>query len=195
MKKSTTIGTIVFLVIIVGVVGVFAYLSGKSRNRDTDASMTEVQQVLSRDLQNNYPPTVKEVVKYYAEIQKCFYNEKCTDEDIEQLGLKARELYDADLLEINDENDNLLQLKAEVSSFREQERKILSASVASSANVDTFTEDGFEFARIYCTYSVMQKGKSGYVRMVYLLRRDENRRWKIYGWEPAENVDVGGAEE
>lgn len=195
MKKSTTIGTIVFLVIIVGVVGVFAYLSGKSRNRDTDASMTEVQQVLSRDLQNNYPPTVKEVVKYYAEIQKCFYNEKCTDEEIEQLGLKARELYDAELLEINDEADNLLQLKAEVSSFREQEKKILSTSVASSANVDTFTEDGFEFARIYCTYSVMEKGKSGYVRMVYLLRRDENRRWKIYGWESAEKVDLEGAEE
>lgn len=195
MKKSTTIGTIVFLVIIVGVVGVFAYLSGKTRNRDTDEDLSEVQRVLSRDLQNNYPPTVKEVIKYFAEIQKCFYNEKCTDEQIEELGLKARELYDAELLEINDEANNLLQLKAEVGAFREEERKILSASVASSANVDTFTEDGFEFARIYCTYSVMEKGKSGYMRMVYLLRRDENRRWKIYGWEAAENVNLQGAEE
>ena len=41
MKKSTTIGTIVFLGIIVGIVGLYAFLSGKSRNRDMDVSMTE----------------------------------------------------------------------------------------------------------------------------------------------------------
>ncbi len=190
MKKSTTIGTIVFLGIIVGIVGLYAFLSGKSRNRDMDVSMTEVQRVLSRDLQNNYPPTVKEVVKFFAEIQKCIYNEECTEEDIEQLGRKTRELYDAELLEANSEADNLLLLKAEVAAFREEERKILSATVASSANVDTFSQDGYEFARIYCTYTVMEKGKSGMERMVYLLRRDENRRWKIYGWDRAENVSL-----
>lgn len=190
MKKSTTIGTIVFLGIIVGIVGLYAFLSGKSRDRNMDVSMTEVQRILSRDLQNNYPPTVKEVVKFFAEIQKCIYNEECTEEDIEQLGRKVRELYDAELLEANDEADNLLLLKAEVAAFREEERRILSATVASSANVDTFKEDGYEFARIYCTYTVMEKGKSGMERMVYLLRRDENRRWKIYGWDRAENVSL-----
>ena len=195
MKKSTTIGAIVTLAIIVGIVGLFAFLSGRARTREDDAAMTEAQRVLSRDLQNNYPPTVKEVIKYFTEIQKCFYNEECTDEDVEQLGLKARELYDAELLEINDEINNLLQLKAEVSSFREDERKILSVTVASSANVDTFTENGYEFARIYCTYSMMEKGKSAYMRMVYLLRRDENRRWKIYGWDLADNVNPHDIEE
>ena len=172
MKKSTTIGAIVFLGIIIGIVGLYAFLSGKSRDRNMDVSMTEVQRVLSRDLQNNYPPTVKEVVKFFAEIQKCIYNEECTEE------------------EANSEADNLLLLKAEVAAFREEERKILSATVASSANVDTFSQDGYEFARIYCTYTVMEKGKSGMERMVYLLRRDENRRWKIYGWDRAENVSL-----
>ena len=94
------------------------------------------------------------------------------------------------MLEANSEADNLLLLKAEVAAFREEERKILSATVASSANVDTFSQDGYEFARIYCTYTVMEKGKSGMERMVYLLRRDENRRWKIYGWDRAENVSL-----
>ena len=82
MKKSTTIGAIVFLGIIIGIVGLYAFLSGKSRDRNMDVSMTEVQRVLSRDLQNNYPPTVKEVVKFFAEIQTCIYNEECTEEDI-----------------------------------------------------------------------------------------------------------------
>lgn len=195
MKKNTTITAIVILVIIVGIVGGFAYLSGKSRDREDEATATNVQKVLWKDLQNDYPQTVREVVRYYTEIQKCIYNEECTEEEIEQLGLKERELYDEELLANNDEAGNLLLLKAEVSTFRDEERKILSTSVASSTNVDTFTEDGYEFARIYCTYSMMEKGKSSYVRMVYLLRRDENRHWKIYGWDLADNVNPQDAEE
>ena len=189
MKKSTTRTFVFILVVIVGVVGYFAYLSGKSRDAAKDAAMTATQIVLSRDLQNNYPPTVKEVVKYYADIQKCFYTEGCTEEEVEQLGMKARELYDADLLAINDVTSNLLQLKVEVDTFQKDGRQITAASVASSANVDTFTEDGYEFARIHCTYTVLDGGQSSLVDTVYLLRRDENRRWKIYGWDLAANVD------
>ena len=151
--------------------------------------MRAVQLVLSRDLENNYPPTVKEVMKYYTDIQKCLYAEECADEEIEQLGMKARALYDDELLAANDVTVHLLQLKSEITSFQEDSKKITAVSVASSANVDTFSQDGYEFARIYCTYTVMEKGKSGMERMVYLLRRDENRRWKIYGWDLAANVD------
>lgn len=189
MKKSTTRTFLFILVVIVGVVSLFAYLSGKSRDAAKEASMTATQIALSRDLQNNYPPTVKEVVKYYTDIEKCFYAEDCTEEELEQLAMKARELYDADLLAINDVTSNLLQLKAEVDSFKEDSRQITAASVASSANVDTFTEDGYEFARIHCIYTVLEGGKSNLVDTVYLLRRDENRRWKIYGWDLAENVN------
>lgn len=189
--KSTTGIALFFLFVVVIVVGYFAYLSGRSRDLETDAVMTAVQNVLSRNLQNNYPPTVKEVVKYYTEIQRCCYTEGCKEEEIEQLGRKARELYDADLLSINEENVNLQQLKADIAEFQKQGRQMIAVSVASSANVDTFTEDGYEFARIYCMYTVLENGQSNLVNMVYLLRRDENRRWKIYGWDLAQNVNPG----
>ena len=189
MKKSTTRITLILLVLVVGVVGYYAYLSGKSRDRASEAAMTQVQIVLSRDLKNDYPPTVKEVVKYYTEIQKCLYGGECSEEEVEQLGLRERELYDEELLAANDENSNLLQLKAEVGSFQEDSRKMTSVSVSSSANVDTFSEDGWEFARIYCTYTILEGGRSNQVNTVYLLRRDENRRWKIYGWDLAQNVN------
>ena len=190
MKKSTVIKTCSILAVIVGVLCAYAYLSQKSRDSSSDAAMTAVQIVLSRDLQNNYPPTVKEVIKYYTEIEKCFYDEGCTEEEIEQLGRKARELYDEELLENNEEGRNLAQLKADIAAFHANGQKINSIAIAASTNVDTFTEDGSEFARIYCSYSILEKGKSTYSTMVYLLRRDENRRWKIYGWDLAENVNV-----
>lgn len=191
MKKSTTRMMLFFLVVIVGVVGYFAYLSGRSRDAAKEAAMTAAQLVLSRDLENNYPPTVKEVMKYYVDIQKCLYAEECAEEEVEQLGMKARALFDDELLAANDVTSHLLQLKAEITSFQEDSKKITAASVASSANVDTFTEDGYDFARIHCMYTVVADGQSNLVDMVYLLRRDGNRRWKIYGWDLAQNVNPG----
>ena len=191
MKKITIKTTLIFLVLIIGVVAYFAYLATKSRDRDQEADMRAVQLVLSRDLENNYPPTVKEVMKYYTDIQKCLYAEECADEEIEQLGMKARALYDDELLAANDVTVHLLQLKSEITSFQEDSKKITAVSVASSANVDTFTEDGYEFARIHCMYTILADGQSSLVDMVYLLRRGEDRRWKIYGWDLAQNVNPG----
>lgn len=188
-SKNTTKVAIIFLVLIVAVVAYFAYLSNKSRGAEDEAAMTAVKLVLSRDLENNYPPTVKEVMKYYADIQKCLYSQECLDEEAEQLGMKARALFDDELLAANDVSNHLLALKSEITSFQDDSRQITAASVASSANVDTFTEDGYEFARIHCTYTVLDGGQSSLVDTVYLLRRDENRRWKIYGWDLAANVD------
>ena len=189
MKKSTVRIIVIFLIIIICIIGYYTYLSGRRRDTAGEAKMTTVQLVLSRDLENDYPPTVKEVIKYYADIQKCFYNEECTDEEVEQLGRKARELYDDELLSINEESANLLQLKADIASFKSDKKQIGSVAVASSVNVDTFQEDGYDFARIQCTYSLIEDGQSSMSSTIYLLRRDENRRWKIYGWDLAKNVN------
>ena len=190
MKKNTTKVTIIIMFVLVAVVGVYAFLQGKIRSENNDSVMTAVQKVLYRDMSIDYPATVKEVIKYYVEIQKCFYSDSTTTEELEQLGMRARELYDADLLAINGEDNYLINLKADVDEFKGKKRVITSATVASSVNVDTFEEDGYEFARIGCNYSITEGSNSKIVRIVYLLRRDENRRWKIYGWDNAENVHV-----
>ncbi len=189
MKKSTTRISIILMVVVVGVVGYYAYLAGRHTDAVNEAVMTTTQLVLSRDLENDYPPTVKEVIKYYIEIQKCFYNEECTDDEVEQLGMQARALYDAELLEKNEVGTYLINLQKEIAEFKEKKRTMTSAAVASSANVDFFTADGYDFARIHCGYNVMESGVSNAVKMVYLLRRDEDRKWKIYGWDLAENVN------
>lgn len=191
MKKSTTRMALMVVIFIIGIVGYYAYLSGRHKNNSGDeAKMTAVQLVLSRDLKNDYPATVKEVVKYYAEIQKCYYGMECTNEEIEQLGIQARLLFDEELLAANELDSYLVQLAADIVSFKQSKRVMTSAAVASSANVDFFTEDGHEFARIHCGYTVMENNQSKAVKMVYLLRRDADRKWKIYGWDLAENVKL-----
>lgn len=190
MKKVTVVVTVVLMIVVVGVVGVFAYLSGRDRDEKDEATLSNVEKVLNRDLNIDYPATVKEVVKYYSEIVRLFYAEDTTEEEVEKLGMKARELFDSELLENNETQFYLMSLKADVQDFNESRRFITNVVVASSVNVDTFQEDGYEFARISCGYNITEKGVTNQVIIIYLLRRDENRRWKIYGWEDARNVNV-----
>ena len=191
MKKKTTIIVICLFAVVIGVVCLYAYLSTKQRNAMADAKLSEVEMILSRDLSKDYPPTVKQVLSYFTEIQKCLYNEDCTEEEIEQLGMQARLLFDKELQDNNEVATYLIRLKSEVNAFREASYRIYRISIASSNNVETFKEDGYEFARISSTYYVSDKGRTGYQDVVYLMRRDENRQWKIYGWDRAVNVNMG----
>ena len=189
-NKNTRIAIIVVLVII-AVVGYYAYLSNRSRTQKDEAKLSAVQTVLSKSLEFDYPPTPKEVMKYYNEIVKCFYNEECTEEEIEALGNKARELYDEELLANNEQEVYMINLKADIQDYKDNNRRITSTSVASSANVDYFSEDGYDFARIMCGYSIMENGVNVSSGQVYLLRKDEDKHWKIYGWESIEEYNKG----
>ncbi len=190
MKKSTTKITVIIICLAALLVGFYAYISGRSRESKEKAAMTAIQTALSRNLENDYPSTPKEVLKYYNNILKCFYNEECTDEEIEQLGNKARELYDDELLEQNQQELYMMRLREDIDTYKEKKRRITSASVAASTSVDFFTEDDFEFARIHCGYNIMEAGRNNSMELVYLLRKDDNKRWKIYGWDSEENVNV-----
>lgn len=92
--------TVFLIFLIVLVVGYYSYLSGKSRTEQQEAIMSEVDTALSRDLTNNYPATPKEVIRYYNDLIKCFYNEDCTTEELQELGRKSLQLFDEELRQI-----------------------------------------------------------------------------------------------
>ena len=85
-----------------------------------------------------------------------------------------------------------ISLKEDVQSYKDAKRKVTNAGVASSTNVDYYTRDGYSFARLLCTYNVNENGTSETQRIVYLLRKDSEKRWKIYGWDFEANVDLNG---
>lgn len=192
LKPRTTRVTIIITILILAVVAYYAYLSNKSKEERASASMTVVEETLSRDLNNNYPPTPKEVIKYYNDITKCLYNEVCTDDEIERLGMKNRGLFDQDLLNANELGTYLFQLKSEVTDHKDKKITIINVALASSTNVDYYTRDGYSFARLTCTYTMNENGTNSATQIVYLLRKDSNKQWKIYGWDYAENVDLNG---
>lgn len=192
--KMTTQVTIVVMILIVIVVGYYCYLVNRSNRADAEKAPTTVENVLLRDLEHDYPPTPKEVIRYYNSIIKCFYNEECSREEIEALALKARGLYDQELLEHNEWDTYIFNLGAEIQDFQEQKRKISNVSLASSTDVDEFTQDGYKFARIRCGYNILQGRESSSSVHVYLLRKDKDNHWKIYGWELADNLEENSAD-
>ena len=189
MKRFRTPRGAFFLLLAVCCVLLAYYLMNlkaeKSKPEDY-VKLTKVQEVLSRDLKNNYPQTPKEVIKYYSELTKCFYNETYTEEELHDLAMKAMELYDHDLAANKTEEEYLRDLKSEIQVFKDNGYSISSYSTSSSTDVFYFQDDGFDFARLYATYNVRIGTVMQPIEEIFLLRMDLEGHWKIYGWDTAE---------
>lgn len=181
-------GAIILVVLAAMLLAYYFYLSNHSKAVQAGAAedtITPVQNVLLRNLESNYPPTPKEVVKYYSELTQCFYNEELTDKEIEQLAARAKELYDDELNENNEDGQYLMDLREDIENFNSQSIRISSYALPASTDVDYFTEGDRECARIYCTYCIRQDSHMSYSREIFVLRKDDDGRWKILGWDLA----------
>lgn len=185
-----TKGVILLIVMIGLIVGYYFYLSNRpiTENAEEDVLVSAVQEILLRDMEKNYPPSPKEVVKYYSLITQCFYNDKLTDEELNALAFRAQELYDTELIANKTQEQYLIDLRADIDKFTKDELKISSFTTSASTDVEYFSESGYEWARLYCTYSVRQRTSMLSTTEVFLLRKDDAGHWKIYGWDLAENV-------
>lgn len=182
-------GIIIAAILIIAVVAYYFYLSNKAtpvKEETEPVILSEVQKVLLVDLEKNYPQSPKEVVKYFCEISSCFYNEEYSEEELQQLASKIREIYDDELVAKQTDEQYLDRLKIDIEEYKTQERTIANYSPSSSIDVETFSEDGFEWARLYCFFSIKQKGILYNVNTQFLLRKDKDGHYKIYGWKNVE---------
>lgn len=185
MKKSGIVKIVIIGVVLAAlVVGYFYYLSSKGKESDEEVvESTAVQAVLMRDLDKSYPPTPKEVVKYFNEISKCFYNEKYTESELYDLAIKIQGIYDDELVANKSEEQYLKDLKSDIDDMKNQDRSISSYELSASTDVEEFVENGYSCARLYCTYNIRQGTKMISSRVVFILRKDDNGHWKILGWD------------
>lgn len=176
-------GLILAAIMILLVVGYYAHLVNKTAgNKDEVVQMTATQEVLSRNLEKNYPPSPKEVLKYYSELTMSLYNEEHDNEEVIALAKKARELYDDELLANQTEEQYIRMLAEDIDEYKEDKKTISSYSTSSSVDVEEYARDGFDWAKLSCVYTIRKETRLASTQEDFLLRKDAAGHWKIYGW-------------
>lgn len=181
-------GILIGLVLIALVVGYYFYLSNrkpKEAVEDTGTTVSAVQKLLLKNIDDDYPPTPREVLKLYSDITVCFYSEDYTDEELTQLALQIEKLYDEELIANNTPDQYQKNLRWDIKTMKDKNLRVTSYSVASATDVDYFDAGGRSWARLSCTYTIRSGKEAGLAREIFLLRKDDMGHWKIYGWEAA----------
>lgn len=182
-----TKGFLILVLLIAIVIGYYFYLSNREvEKKEMDVTVSLYDEVMMRDLEKNYPPTPKEVIKYYSLITQCFYNQDLSKEQLASLAEKSMALYDEELSANNTKDDYIVNLEGDIADFAGKNIKISTYSVSASTDVEYFTDDGYEWAKLYCMYSMRQGSEMFGVQEAFLLRKDDAGHYKIYGWQLAE---------
>ncbi len=198
MKNSRKILVLVIVVLFVSaILGLFIFMNNKPQNGSVqdEVVISNVDNVVLRNLEINYPPTPKEVLKYYSEITMCFYEENLSEEDLVRLAQTARKLYDAELCADVTEEEYLASLREDILEFNSLGIVVSGYTVSASTDVEEFVVDGRECARLYVTYRLRQGTEYIYSNEVFILRKDEDGHWKILGWELLEEEEVESLQE
>lgn len=180
MKKNS-LKTIIVIVVCAGLcLGYYYYLT--QRDTGKEKAMTEVEMIISKDLENSYPKTAREVVKFYNRILKCYYSQEYTQEQLEQMTEQARLLMDEELKEINPQDMYLKAVKEDISSYEKEKKVISSVSMEGTNEVEYKTVKGKDCAYVDVTYYLKGEDGSSRSNQTYILRKDDNSKWRILGF-------------
>lgn len=191
MKKRIRWLITVTVLMVVGVIGYYFYVnkgdnSGSADNADI---VGEVDKVLNKDLEERYPYTVREVVQFFVRIQKCYYNEEYTEDELVKLAYKATELLDTELLAENPFDEYYEDLKTEIALYEKTGKYIYKVMLEENSDVVYSAIDEQKYASINCVYYLKDEDGTSKIKETYILRKDENDRWKILGWKEYEGSE------
>lgn len=178
-------GVIIVLVLAVVIVLYSRHMAQITKGEEGEAvnNASVVTETLMRNLTTDYPQTPKEVIKYFSDITQCYYNEEYTEAELIKLADQMLLLYDDELVGYKTHEDYILDLKSDISYYKDNNYTISSYAPSASTDVEYFTEDGFEWARIWCVYTIKSGKNWKPIQEVFILRKDEKSHWRIYGWQ------------
>lgn len=182
MKKFKPV--IIVLIAVVAILGAFIYAAYKPQAESAVTEASTLSQIVDKDYSKNYPGTPRAVAQDYVNMIMFLYNEDYQQSDVKSIALAARNIMDEELLAINPLDNQVKSLQTEVVDFRSKNEKIYSYTMPEISEVQYFTYQGSECAGVKVSYFIKTKeGKFSKSFIQYLLRRDLNRKWKIYGYK------------
>lgn len=192
-RKKIVKASIWMIIIVVLIGGYYYYLSTRNEKANSikateekiTEEMTPVQELLAMSKYKEYPTTPVQVVKYYNEITSCFYNESYSEDELEKLALLSRTLLDPELVANQSDDDYLSSLKDQIEIFKTGNITIYSSQLTPSTDVEYFEHNGDTCAKLYCMYTLKSGTFYQSSREVYILRKDIEGHWRIFGFDMA----------
>lgn len=190
-RRKVAKTSILMMVIVVLIVGYYYYLSTRNEKANSTQAaeetasnaMTPVQELLAMAKYKEYPTTPVQVVKYYNEVTKCYYNETYSDAELEELAKLALSLCDDEFAANQSFDLYMSSLKRDIEVFKSGNITIYDAQVTPSTDVEYFEHNGDQCARLYCLYTLKSGTMYQTTREIYIMRKDLQSHWKIMGFE------------
>lgn len=190
--KFVIIGIACIILICVG------FYSFSQKNTTKEKDLTEVEKLIVKDLENNYPKTPREVVKLYNKIVSCYYGGEITNAEVEKLADQMLLILDDELLTVNQRDEYIDTVKKDIRNYENQNRSVVSANVCDSNEVKYIddkkegTSKTDKLAYVNANYFINTDGNFAYSYQEFVLRKDDDGRWKILTFyevegEPSDN--------
>ncbi len=164
----------------------FMFTRGKSTNNNENYELTVVDEITTTNLEKNYPADARKVVDLYSKIMMTLYKEEYTDDQADKMIEVLGGILDDELLA--NQTDLNASIKNEAST-RKKEDYAISTYVVQGAE-PTITEiEGKKMCTVECLYTMRKASTRQLLYYQFVLRRDDESRWKILGWTIKENEE------
>ncbi len=189
-KKNKSVHYSFFVILLMAIVLISYYFIANRESKPVEVEkVSRVQEVLLRDLSSNYPPSPKEVIVYYSELNQVMLSDTYTEEEQTALFQRIRELFDDELVANMTEEEYFSNMKEEVLKKKADNITISRFKTSVSTDVVYFTEAGYECAGLYGFYTLRSGTEYFTSKQVFILRKDSNSHWKIFGWKLDDELD------
>jgi hypothetical protein len=186
-KNRTSLTIAVMSMIAIVLIGFYFYWNYRTKPVEEASleNMTKAQKLITKDLELYYPETPREVVKLFGNMINALYD-NVSDEDLEPLALKVRELYDEEFLAANPEEAYLTNLKADLAEWKKNKRRIATNFIVKKEDEQQSVMEGVNYSINYISFTIQEEGKFTETWKV-MLRQDSKKKWKILGWQVVPN--------
>jgi len=184
--KMLTLMVSISLVVVLTYIAIVDDKESRAKSDGVIKNYSELEALLAKDLDKDYPITAREVMKYYCQVQQCMFNNELSDSTLENVLDKEFQLYDKDFIKKNTFGQLLKNREAEIKKFKEEKKTIFGYELDPDDNEKEWTNEGRQCSAIQVNMKMSGDDKK-VVKEVFILRKDANDQWKIVGNMSAED--------
>ncbi|MCR5557194.1 MAG: hypothetical protein K6F75_06510 [Butyrivibrio sp.] len=172
----------IILVVLGAVVILGAYMiltRGKKPAKEEDYVLTTVDEITTTDLNRNYPADARMVVDFYGKIMRTLYRETYTDDQQDKMIEILAGIMDDELL--HNQSNFKKSIQNEVKERKEGDYSI-ATYVVQAKEPEVVKVDGRRMCNVECLFSLRKGTSHIVVTYQFVMRMDDEGRWKILGW-------------